>query len=215
MTRSAMYKVKALLRKVSRIYSRFQSKPNMVRTEEAKTYLCGNAVVVIKIGDLTEEETDAIVCPANSYNHMRGGVAGVIRQRGGDEIEARAREQAPVAIGHAVITHAGILPCKFVVHAPTMVDPIAPCPAQNARLAVSAALNCAVQHAVSSLSFPGMGTGTGGLGYSSAATAMLETIKEFLEQHGSIKEVRIVAVSKGFALALNAVAIRVLKKGNP
>jgi len=77
--------------------------------------------IAIRLGDLPAEAVDAIVNPANASGAMGGGVAKAIRDKGGREIEREARAQAPIAIGQAVLTGAGALPCRYVVHAPTMV----------------------------------------------------------------------------------------------
>lgn len=200
------YRITAVFRRIVRkFYSGLKRNKGM--SESASSYLFKGTAIVIKLGDLTDEETDAIVCPANSYNHMRGGVAGVIRSRGGDEIEEAAGALAPVHIGRAVITQAGRLRCKFIIHAPTMVEPVAPCSRKNARLAVAAALKCASQNSIKSISFPGMGTGTGGLSADVASGAMLEAIIEFLEVHRGITEVNIVVINNtGLIKALNKVA---------
>ena len=79
--------------------------------------------ITVLQGDLTKLKVDAIVNPANSFGEMGGGVAGVIRRIGGEEIEREAVRQAPIPIGKAVVTTAGSLPCKKVIHAPTMVNP--------------------------------------------------------------------------------------------
>ena len=163
---------------------------------ECISYFYSGAIVSIKLGDLTEEDVDAIVCPANSYNHMRGGVAGVIRCRGGDEIEEEAMQLAPVPIGQAVCTGAGKLKAKNVIHSPTMTEPVEECDIDRIIRAVVAALNCANQKNIESISFPGMGTGTGGVLFSDAASAMISSIKGFLDKNNrSVKNINIVCVS--------------------
>ncbi|WP_457600109.1 macro domain-containing protein, partial [Hydrogenivirga sp.] len=59
--------------------------------------------VEVKRGSLLEVDTDVIVNPANSYGYMGGGVAGVIRRFGGEEIEREAVEKAPIPVGKAVL----------------------------------------------------------------------------------------------------------------
>ncbi|MEX2689946.1 MAG: macro domain-containing protein, partial [Candidatus Njordarchaeum guaymaensis] len=75
-------------------------------------------IIVIK-GDITKMDVDAIVNPANSLLIMGGGVAGAIKRRGGQIIEDEAVKQGPIPVGNAVITSAGNLKARYVIHAPT------------------------------------------------------------------------------------------------
>ena len=79
--------------------------------------------IVVKRGDITQLSCDAIVNPANSFGYMGGGVAGAIKRIGGNEIEREAVSKAPIRVGSAIATTAGTLPCKYVIHAPTMKQP--------------------------------------------------------------------------------------------
>jgi len=136
------------------------------------------SVLVIK-GDLTVLPADAIVNPANSHGYMGGGVAYAIKKNGGQEIEDEAVSKAPIPVGSAVETAAGKLPCKYVIHAPTMKEPAEAIGVDNVRAATSAALAKASELGVSSLAFPGMGTGVGGVEKSGAAKTMVESILDF------------------------------------
>lgn len=127
--------------------------------------------IEVKMGDLTEEDADAIVCPANSYMVMGGGVAGWIKKRGGSLIEEEAKGKAPIRIGNALITAAGRLKAKYVIHSPTMDIP-GKTNSRNVYLATLAALRCAHENGLKSISFPGMGTGVGGVRLKEAAGAM-------------------------------------------
>ena len=85
-----------------------------------KTYLAGR--VAINVGDITKEAVDAIVNAANGTLMGGGGVAGAIHRAGGPEIKAacaeirRTRHPQGLPTGDAVITTAGKLPAKFVIH---------------------------------------------------------------------------------------------------
>lgn len=68
-------------------------------------------------GDITEREVDAIVNAANSHLQHGGGVAGAIVRRGGQVIQDESDRIGFVPVGHAAITGAGKLPCKYVIHA--------------------------------------------------------------------------------------------------
>jgi len=81
-----------------------------------------DVIIGIKKGDLTEEDSEAIVNPANSLMIMGGGVAYAIKKKGGEEIEKEAIKKAPVEIGKAVVTKAGKLKTKHVIHSPQWKD---------------------------------------------------------------------------------------------
>jgi O-acetyl-ADP-ribose deacetylase (regulator of RNase III) len=162
-------------------------------------FQCGHTLIVIKMGNLIDETGDAIVCPANSFGHMRGGVAGLIRQRGGDAIQEAVMAKAPIPVGSAIITQAGDLKVKYVIHAPTMRMPVQRADAEGVRVATRAALRCADLHRLHSVSFPGMGTGTGWMPYDEAADIMLTEMKRYLSEVSSrLGVVSIVAYTEDF-----------------
>jgi len=145
--------------------------------------------IVIKRGDLTKEPADAICNPANSSLRMGGGAAGAIKRAGGAEIEQEALKHAPVPVGKAVVTGAGELKARWVVHAPTMERPAMATTSEKVYFATKAALFCAERVGAKSLVFPGMGTGVGGMSYTEAAEAMLRALKEFALAAKSLKEI--------------------------
>lgn len=146
--------------------------------------------MVVK-GDITFENVDAIVNPANSYGVMGGGVALAIKKAGGDVIETEAMDASPIAIGTAILTTGGLLKSRHVIHTPTMTEPAEETDIGNVRSAVRAALTCAVENKLSSIAFPGMGTGVGGISKEDAARAMLEEIRFFTRKDSRIAEIRL------------------------
>ena len=135
--------------------------------------------IVIIEGNLLQVEADIIVNPANSLGYMGGGVAGVIKRVGGSIIEEEAVIKAPIPIGSAIITTAGSLPFKGVIHAPTMEEPAMETTEEKVRKAVRASLELADKMGFKSIAMPGMGTGVGKLPKDIAAKAMIEEIKSF------------------------------------
>jgi len=130
-------------------------------------------------GSLLEVEVDVIVNPANSYGYMGGGVAGVIKRFGGEEIEREAVSKAPIPVGEAVLTSAGKLRFKGIIHAPSMEEPAMRTTEEKVRRATRAALQLADRSGFRSVAFPGMGTGVGRVPKDVAAMAMLEEIRSF------------------------------------
>ncbi|HIE22913.1 MAG TPA: macro domain-containing protein [Candidatus Korarchaeota archaeon] len=146
-------------------------------------------------GDITEINVEAIVNPANSKLLMGGGVAGAIKRKGGVEIEKEARRKAPVQIGDAVVTSAGKLPAKWVIHAPTVIRPAGRATIESVSLATKAALRAAEEIGANSIAFPAMGAGIGGLAIKEAVKAMLREIKSHIE--GETKLERIILIAWG------------------
>lgn len=136
--------------------------------------LPGGRVLVVVEGDITKAKVEAIVNAANSLMIMGGGVAGAIVRAGGVEIEEEARRYAPVPVGEAVVTGAGRLSARYVIHAPTMERPAMRIPLENAVKATEAALRKAGELGVESVALPAMGAGVGGLKVRDVAKAMAE-----------------------------------------
>lgn len=150
--------------------------------------------ITVKKGDITQENVDAVVNPANSLGFMGGGVALSIKKAGGDIIEEAAVKAAPLPFGSAVMTTGGLLKSRYVIHSPTMRRPSERIGIGNVRDSVRAALACAVENNLSRIAFPGMGTGVGGVNKQNAVRAMLEEIALFAEKSGSIEELMLVDI---------------------
>ena len=127
--------------------------------------------------DLVVLQVDAIVNPGNSLGIMGGGISGLIRRQGGDAIQHAAMAAAPIAIGAAVVTTAGTLPCSHVIHAPTMEEPGQKIGAENVRRAARAALIASDVNHFKMIGIPGMGTDLGDVQRDEAARAIVEEIR--------------------------------------
>ncbi len=149
--------------------------------------------LLVEKGDLIRQDVDAIVNPANSHGTMGGGVGAAIKAAGGSVIEEEAIAEAPIPVGAAVLTTAGRLPARHVIHAPTMTEPTQQIPADNVAVATTAALACAKDNELSTIAFPGMGTGVGGVSPVEAAPAMVAAIKSSPEA-AHLTDIRIVCL---------------------
>ncbi|MBI4508323.1 MAG: macro domain-containing protein [Deltaproteobacteria bacterium] len=127
--------------------------------------------------DITLMPVDAIVNPANSLGIMGGGVSAAIRRRGGEKIQQEAMACAPIAVGAAVVTTAGRLHTKAVIHAPTMDEPGLRIGVENVRRATRAALIAAAVHGFDTIAMSGLGTGVGGVDQDEAARAMVDELR--------------------------------------
>lgn len=152
--------------------------------------------IIVEQGDITTMSVDAIVNPANSQLVMGGGVAGAIRRAGGREIEDEALSRAPIRVGNAVGTTSGRLHARYVIHAPTMTFPASRTDAKAVHASTLAALNRASELGVTSIAFPGMGTGVGGVEPKAAASVMLQAIYDHLQSATTLKEIRLIAFDK-------------------
>lgn len=122
-------------------------------------------------------QVDAIVNPANSLGIMGGGIGGLIKRHGGEAIQHEAMGKAPIAIGAAIITAGGALPCSHIIHAPTMEEPGMKIGAENVRRAARAALIASDLLSFKVIAFPGMGTDLGDVPIDEAARAIVEEIR--------------------------------------
>lgn len=152
--------------------------------------------IVVEEGDITKFEVDAIVNPANSLMVMGGGVAGAIKRVGGKEIEEEAKRHAPVPIGEAIVTSAGRLKAKYIIHAPTMKRPAGITNLDHVSKSVIAALKKASNLKLRSIAFPGMGTGIGGLNIYESVRTMLKNIRTHIISGTSLRKIILVAYGK-------------------
>lgn len=152
--------------------------------------------ITVMIGDITQQQTDAIVNPANSQLIMGGGVAGAIKRVGGNEIETQAMRQAPAPVGKAVTTTAGKLKAKYVIHAPTMERPAMSIGTENVHKATKGALECAERLKIRNIAFPGLGTGVGGVSLEAATDAMVKALKDHIDEGTALREVMLVGFSE-------------------
>ncbi|ENX17191.1 hypothetical protein F895_01131 [Acinetobacter sp. CIP 64.2] len=151
------------------------------------------SINIIK-GDITQIVVDAIVNAANTSLLGGGGVDGAIHRQGGAAILADCQKirakQGGCAVGEAVVTTAGNLPAKYVIHTvgPTWVDG----QHQEARLLENAYRNCfklAEQLELEHVAFPNISTGIYRFPKQLAAQIALTTISKELSQSQFVQEV--------------------------
>jgi O-acetyl-ADP-ribose deacetylase (regulator of RNase III) len=133
--------------------------------------------IVIERADLTKLEVDAVVNAANSTLVMGAGVAGALLRAGGSAVQREALAQGPIESGQAVLTTAGALPARHVIHAATM-GPDLVTSSGLVHKATASALALASERGLLSIAFPALGTGVGGLGWEPCAQAMLSAVRE-------------------------------------
>lgn len=138
----------------------------------------GNTIIRLEKGDITETNTDAIVNAANKYLKHGGGVAGAIVRKGGYIIQEESDKIAPTEVSEAVITTAGRLKAKYVIHAvgPRMGEGDEDNKLRNATLN---SLKLADKHNLKSIAFPAISTGIFGYSKDRCAKIMLETVVNY------------------------------------
>jgi O-acetyl-ADP-ribose deacetylase (regulator of RNase III) len=159
----------------------------------------GTAALELAQGDITTQDTEAIVNAANSSLLGGGGVDGAIHRAGGPQILAECRELGGCATGDAKITTGGRLKSSYVIHA---VGPIywQEGPERAEALLSSAyrrSLEVAAGHGVQSVAFPAISTGAYGYPIDEGARVALQTMIDYLaaQKEDGIRLVRVVLFS--------------------
>jgi len=152
----------------------------------------GKSVLELVEGDITEQNLDAIVNAANSGLRGCGGGDGAIHRAGGPTIMAECRRIGGCPTGQAVITGAGDLRARKVIHT---VGPIYRGKPRDADLLASAyrrSLEVALVNGLTTVAFPSLSTGAYGYPINEASTIALSTVIAFLREHPEINLVRFV-----------------------
>ncbi len=152
--------------------------------------------ITLALGDITEQDVDAIVNAANSSLLGGGGVDGAIHRRGGPDILAACRELRTTTLpdglpaGAAVATTAGRLPARWVIHT---VGPVyAKTEDRSATLASAyrASLDVAEELGARTVAFPAVSAGIYGWPLDSAGRIAIDTVRAYDAR--SVTEVRFV-----------------------
>lgn len=134
------------------------------------------------LGDMTEEKVDAIVNAANTFLDHGGGLAGAIVDRGGVAIQDESDLLSPIEVGSAVVTGAGSLPCRWVIHA---VGPMWGEGDEEAllRSAVRSSLDRALELGARSLAMPAISTGIFGYPQEEGIEVIVSETRRWLGEH--------------------------------
>jgi O-acetyl-ADP-ribose deacetylase (regulator of RNase III) len=175
----------------------------------------GHCRIELHQGDITLETVDAIGNAANSSLMGGGGVDGAIHRRGGPGIMAETDQKYPEGCptGSAVISTAGNLKAKYVIHA---VGPVwrggEHSEAELLAGAYRRSLELAVEHDCRSIAFPAISAGVYGYPMDLAARIAIATIIDFLQKNGRPELVRFVLFNEGAYGAFSAAMEELLQK---
>ena len=160
-------------------------------SDRAKVNIHESALELVE-GDITQQETEAIVNAANSSLLGGGGVDGAIHRAAGPELLVECRTLGGCPVGEARLTRGYQLKARFVIHG---VGPIYSGSPRDAELLASVhrhALELASDHGISSIAFPAISTGVYGYPLEEAAPIALATVIDYLRKHPEIELVRFV-----------------------
>lgn len=143
----------------------------------------GTEVICLK-GDITEVEADAIVNAANQWLKMGGGVAGAILRKGGPSIQEECDRIGYCPVGGVVITGAGKLKARYVIHAvgPRMGEGDEE---RKLRDAVINSLKLADTYNLTSIALPAISTGAFGYPLIEAAKVIVTAVIDYLLRENS------------------------------
>ena len=177
------------------------------RTITFRTTLLPHMQFEVIQGDITEQETDALVNAANTDLEMGGGVAGALRRAAGDGIQEEANQKAPIGLGEAVETGGYDLDAEYVIHAATMelgggADESSIRDATRNALATADELGC------ESLVTPALGCGIAGVDLDEGAHYIFEEIRDF--EPASLTDVRVIGYDDDSFETMRGIAAEVL-----
>lgn len=145
-------------------------------------------MIELKRGDITKEAVDAIVNAANTRLRGGGGVDGAIHKAGGPAVLEDCKRYPGCPQGQAVITTAGDMPAKHVIHT---VGPIyrdgRRGESETLANAYRNSLKLAHEHGLKTVAFPSISTGVFGYPVAKAAQVALSTVKAFLQEHPDMR----------------------------
>ena len=146
---------------------------------------------MIIVGDLVEQNVDAIVNAANNDLALGGGVAGAIRRRGGPSIQQECDAYGPIRVGEAAITGGGGLPAHHVIHAASMALG-GRTSEVSLRSSMRHVFRLAREHGVRTIAIPAVGTGIAGFPIDECAGVMAGCLRDAQVAGWQPQEVRFV-----------------------
>lgn len=158
----------------------------------------GKTSLTLAVGDIADQDTDAVVTAAHWRLNKGTGTDGTIHSKGGPRIYEECRRLGGCPIGDAVITTGGDLKARYVIHA---VGPVwRGGDEEEPELLASAyrrSLEIAVRHGLRSISFPSISTGAFVYPIRLAAPVAFRAIVRFLErERHDLDEVRMILYTR-------------------
>lgn len=147
--------------------------------------------LLIETGDLAAQDTEALLCPANTFLWMGGEAALGIKAAGGEAIEEAATAQGPIGLGEAISTNAGELATKRVIHV-AIVGQDLRATAEHIEKGVANALRLVTEQHLKTLAMPPLGIDPGHMDPRRSADALVGALVSCLMAGSALTEVRII-----------------------
>ncbi len=146
--------------------------------------ISNNKIIRLIRGDITDQNVDVVVNPANSYLKHGGGVAGAIVRKGGKIIQTESDKIGFVPVGSSVITTSGKLPCQAIIHT---VGPKMGEGNEDFKLSKSlhSSLSLASDNSYKSISIPAISSGIFGFPKDRCANILLDESIKFLQNNNT------------------------------
>jgi O-acetyl-ADP-ribose deacetylase (regulator of RNase III) len=174
----------------------------------------GKAVLELLQGDITEQDTEAIVNAANRSLLGGGGVDGAIHRAAGPQLLAECRTLGGCETGDAKITKGYKLKARHVIHT---VGPVYHSAGKTAPQLLARcyrrSLEVASENKLKSVAFPSISTGAYGYPLEEAAPIAIKTVIDYLKGHPDIQLVRFVLFGKEAYQAYEKALQDLLTKG--
>ncbi|XP_072435892.1 protein mono-ADP-ribosyltransferase PARP14-like isoform X3 [Chiloscyllium punctatum] len=193
-----------LLIKTNEEYQSLTSHPQPIIAQQKQTHITptlppkaststaiqiSGITITLKKGDITQESTDAIVNSTNSTLDLNSGVSGAILQAAGSCVQEECKALGKQSSDGVAVTQSGNLHCRLIVH---MVGPTT---ATGITASVHNVLKECEKHNVTSVAFPAIGTGKGGISCKTAIHAIFSGLDNYFSSisTSSMKSISIVA----------------------
>ena len=160
-------------------------------------YKIGNSILELAAGDITVQNTEAVVNAANKALSPGGGVSGAIHRAAGSKLWEECKTLGGCNTGEAKLTRGYNLKAKYVIHTVGPVYSNSINDAEDLKDCYRNSLLLTSRKNVKSISFPSISTGIFGYPVKEASMIALKTIIDFLKEHAEIELVRMVLFSKG------------------
>jgi O-acetyl-ADP-ribose deacetylase (regulator of RNase III) len=163
---------------------------------EVEKRVIGQTILEIVWGDITKQDTEAVVNAANKQLAPGGGVAGAIHRAAGRGLWEECKKLDGCNTGEAKLTSGHNLKAKYVIHTVGPIYSGIPQDAVDLQNCYINSLRLADENGIISISFPAISTGAFGYPLKEAAAISLSTVKDYLEEGTCLKLVRFVLYSQ-------------------